>query len=91
MDGLERKADALSDRIESYRTNVADMSTQAENAFEDAADTLRTAEDNLNMANTVVSETTNLQDNILVDTENLNERDGSSFERKFKDKSDEVI
>ena len=66
------------------------MSTQAENAFEDAADTLKTADDNLKMANTVVSETTRLQDSILLDTENLNERDGSSFERKFMDKSNEV-
>jgi len=67
------------------------MTTQAQNAFEDAADTLKTAEDNLEMANTVDSETTKLQDSIRLDQEKLNEKDRSSFERKFKDKSDEVI
>ncbi|CBY37148.1 unnamed protein product [Oikopleura dioica] len=90
VDSIDRKSDALSDRIESYRTNVADMTTQAQNAFEDAADTLKTAEDNLEMANTVDSETTKLQDSIRLDQEKLNEKDRSSFERKFKDKSDEV-
>jgi hypothetical protein len=66
------------------------MTSQAENAFEDAADTFKSAEENFEMAKTVVSETTKLQDSILLDKERLNEKDRSSFEIKFKDKSDEV-